>query len=44
LITKASKQQQGIDRAHDWIAAAEAAIELYPGSAVDGHMTGVLGG
>jgi transposase len=31
LITKASKQQQGIDRAHDWIAAAEAAIELYAG-------------
>ena len=29
LIAKASKHQQGIDRAQEWIAAAEASIELY---------------
>ena len=31
LIAKTSKHQQGIDRARQWIAAAEASIELYAG-------------
>lgn len=31
LITKTSNGQQGIDRAGEWIAAAEASIELYAG-------------
>ncbi len=29
LITRTSKHQQGVDRAREWIAAAEASIELY---------------
>jgi transposase len=31
LITKTSNQQQGLDRTQEWIAAAEASIELFAG-------------
>lgn len=33
IIAKASRNQQGVERAAEWIAAAEASVELYAGHA-----------